>query len=98
MRHAFVIPTLTKSNFGKNQSYKVLSPYGQYGVSTKTSCGVSGLKREMLERYAEDFRKEIAVMEQLQHTNIVKFYGVCKGGMICLFDLILYVPSIIFQL
>ena len=25
-------------------------------------------------------------MEQLQHTNIVKFYGVCKGGMICLFD------------
>ena len=45
------------------------------------TCAISGLKREMLERYAEDFRKEIAVMEQLQHTNIVKFYGVCKGGM-----------------
>ena len=34
----------------------------------------------MLDRYAEDFRKEIAVMEELEHANIVKFYGVCRGG------------------
>ena len=38
------------------------------------------LKEEMLDRYAEDFRKEIAVMEELKHANIVKFHGVCRGG------------------
>ena len=31
MRHAFGIPTLTKSRFGKYQSYKVLNPDRRYG-------------------------------------------------------------------
>ena len=30
MCHAFGIPVLTKSRFGKNQSYKVLTPDRQY--------------------------------------------------------------------
>ena len=40
MRHAFGIPAVTKSRFGKNQSYEVLTPNGQdvyfpvFGTST----------------------------------------------------------------
>ena len=32
MRHAFGIPALTKSQFGKNQSYEVLTPNRRYMV------------------------------------------------------------------
>ena len=34
MRHAFGIPVLTKSHFGKNQSYKVLTPDQQFALLT----------------------------------------------------------------
>ena len=33
MRHAFGIPAMTKSRFGKNQSYKVLAPDLRYVIN-----------------------------------------------------------------
>ena len=33
-----------------------------------------------MDKYAEDFRKEIVIMQDLDHENIVKFYGIYRGG------------------
>ena len=33
-----------------------------------------------MDKYADDFRKEIDIMQELEHENIVKFHGIFRGG------------------
>ena len=52
MRHAFGIPGLTKSCFGKNQSYKVLTPHQRNAVKMTIRMHLAGLYEKLKNTYS----------------------------------------------